>query len=229
MEQIQETEKKPHRDHYNIRCEFPGCKILAKKKPASDGKHYCKRHNPDKVEEEKIPDVLPPRQPLTQEKQPMEQTEDKPIGHYERKHQEFIENHLNKIHIDGVDTEKYAPSHPIIEEVKEEFDDNDEPEGENNMEIPKFIKPKEEPAPQPPVQPQVQPKEEATLSLKMSLTELQLDYLAHSFLIDAIYKSYSTIGLPNHIAQLEIERLVAPHRARLNDISAVLEQFNATN
>ena len=115
------------------------------------------------------------------------------------KRQEDFEKHLEKVHVDGV-------------EIK--------------MEIPQIIKKKEEPKPKQEEVAQVQTKGDPTLSLKMSLAELQVDHLAHSFLINSVYQSYAQLGLPQHLAQAEIERLVAPHRQRVADIEAVLGQFN---
>lgn len=69
-------------------------------------------------------------------------------------------------------------------------------------------------------------KAPATLSLKMSLAELQIDQMAHMMVIEETYKSLAKLELPAHIANSEAERLVGPHRSRLNEITAILEQFN---
>ena len=69
-------------------------------------------------------------------------------------------------------------------------------------------------------------KAPATLSLKLSLAELQIDSLAHAQVIEQTYKAVGNTGLAPHLVQVEAERIAAPHRRRLNDINKVLEQFN---
>ena len=68
--------------------------------------------------------------------------------------------------------------------------------------------------------------EEPTLELKMTLSEMRTDYLAHTYLIAKTYAALAQLGMPEHIMQAEAERLVSPHRKRANDLAEVLRQYD---
>lgn len=178
---LSENQKK----RYAIRCSDPNCRILAKHKPASDGKHYCKRHNPDNIEREKNEGDN-----MFFNKKPKQEDEQREINHKE------LTKHLENVHVDGVEL-------PMkINETTEEEAYNEPPR---------------------------KTKEPSTISLRLSLAELQVDRLAHAFIIEQTYAAYSSTGLPQHIVQAEAERVIAPHRKRLMEITQVLEQFDGTS
>lgn len=224
---------------YKVRCDYPGCNLLARHTPASDGKHYCKRHHPDlakgippspylkkKPEEQQEP---PPAEP--KETEPPEETP--PVAEESEQPEDTPEPpHEGAIEIVNEDDE--PDDTQMLDEITTTDDEpttNNEiikNKGDENMNILNFGKDKkeekhEEVAPQP----AMQEAEPATLNLKLTIAELQADYLAHQFLIEKVYQSYAALGLPQHITQAEVERLVAPHRQRLTDIEAVLKKFSA--
>jgi hypothetical protein len=69
---------------------------------------------------------------------------------------------------------------------------------------------------------QKEPPRPTGVTLKMSYDELHHDAAAHMFLVNTVASRFA--GMPQHLVEMETQRLCAANIQRLKDIDAVLKQ-----